>query len=151
PSPLAPDQALEYHRLMLQQLAAEGETADGLVNQALFGHTLFARGRMREAQVVFESIVAREPDEAFPYSMLGSVYLAQNDLGRALALFDAALTMDPTDPSALVNRAEIRLRRGQAKLALKDLDRALEQSQQGPGPFLARARTLFSIARSLVR
>lgn len=163
PAPAAPDtepevlaadsaeQALEYHRIKLQGLAGREHVAVGLVDQALFGHRLFARGRMREAQVVFEGIVAREPDEAFPYTMLGAVYLAQGDDGRALALFDAALTMDPADPAALVNRAEIRLRRRQPKLALKDLERAIDGARRGPAPFLARARALAAHARAMLR
>ncbi len=145
-------QALEYHRLMLQALAARADARSReLIDRAIFGHTLFARGRMREAQVVFESIVAGEPDEAFPYTMLGAIYLAQGDDGRALALFDAALTMDPADPAALVNRAEIRLRRSQPKLALKDLERAITGGRTGPAPFLPRAQALANLARAMVR
>ncbi|MBI5545372.1 MAG: tetratricopeptide repeat protein [Deltaproteobacteria bacterium] len=143
--------ALEYHRLKLQQLAARGGGPTHFAEKALFGHTLYARGRMREAQVVFESIVAKEPDEAFAYTMLGAVYLSQNDDGRALALFDAALGLDPRDLAALVGRGEIRLRRGQPQAALLDLEQAIAVDPGGRDPFSERARALLVLARTLCR
>ena len=146
-------ETLEYHRLKLQQLAARdrkrgtGSPAD----LALFGYTLYARGRLREAQVVFESIVSKEPDEAFAYTMLGAIFLARDDDARALALFDAALSMDARDIAALVGRGELRLRRGQPQAALSDLERAICADPSGRDPFGERARGLLVLARTLSR
>lgn len=154
PSPaVLPDsgqETLAYHRQKLMALAGKGGET-GLADLALFAHTLFARGRVREAQVVFEGIVAREPEEAFAYTMLGAAYLAQGDEARALALFDAALALDPNDLAGLVNRAEVRLRRGQAGPALRDLERALAADPSGRDSFSERARALLILAKALAR
>jgi tetratricopeptide (TPR) repeat protein len=148
----AGEEALEYHRQKLIDYAARaGSDEDSLTDLALFAHALFARGRIREAQVVFESIVAREPDEAFAYTMLGAVYHAQGDAPRALALFDLALGIDPSDLAARVGRAEIRLNAGDAKRALKDLERAIAADPAGRDPFSERARALSVLARTLAR
>ena len=144
-------EALEYHRLKLQELAARGHGNHGLANLALYGHALYARGRLQEAQVVFESIVAKEPEEAFAYTMLGAIYLAQDDDARALALFDAALGIEERDLAALVGRGEIRLRRGQPKAAQQDLEKAIAQDPSGCDPFSERARALSVLARTLAR
>jgi Tfp pilus assembly protein PilF len=146
------EEALEYHRLKLQSLAARpGARASSLADRALFGHGLFARGRVREAQVVFESIVSQEPEEAFAYTMLGALFLAQGDDSKALALFGAALALDPDDPAALVGRADIRLQRGQPQAALPDLERAVQADPLGKRPFSKRARALLAIARTTRR
>ncbi|HEY3452445.1 MAG TPA: tetratricopeptide repeat protein [Myxococcales bacterium] len=146
-------EALEYHRLKLQQMAARhhDEASHSLTNMALFGHTLYARGQLRQAQVVFENLVAREPDEAFAYTMLGAIFLAQEDDSRALALFDAALGLQADEMAALVGRAEIRLRRGQPQAALADLEAAIDADPSGRDPFSERARALLVLARTLSR
>ncbi|MGC4121959.1 MAG: tetratricopeptide repeat protein [Myxococcales bacterium] len=146
-------EALEYHRLKLQQMAARHTDAASqqLTTMALFGHTLYARGQLRQAQVVFENLVAREPDEAFAYTMLGAIFLAQEDDTRALALFDAAIGLQPDEMAALVGRAEIRLRRGQPQAALQDLEAAIDADPSGRDPFSERARALSVLARTVSR
>jgi len=94
---------------------------------------------------VFESIVAREPEEAFPYSMLGSLYLAQGDDARSLALFEAALVIDERDLSARVGRAEVRLKRGERCAAWFDLQLAARADPAGSDPFARRARRILDL------
>ena len=145
-----PQETLEYHRRRLQQLAgrsAGASTSRG--NMTLFGHSLFARGRFKEAQVVFETIVSRQPDDPLAYSMLGAIFMALEDDTRALALFDAAVSLQPDELAALVGRAEIRLRRGQPLAALRDLESALDADPDGSDPFSQRARSLSTLARTL--
>lgn len=144
-------EALEYHRLKLQQMAARHRDDEGqkLTSMALFGHTLYARGQLRQAQVVFENLVSREPDEAFAYTMLGAIFLAQGDETRALALFDAAIGLQPDEMAALVGRAEIRLNRGQPEAALSDLESAIDADPSGRDPFSERARALLVLAKTL--
>ncbi|MGI5863538.1 MAG: tetratricopeptide repeat protein [Myxococcales bacterium] len=145
------EEALEYHRRRLQGLSARPQRDSSLADRALFGHALFASGRVREAQLVFENIVACEPEEAFAYTMLGAIYLAQGDDARALALYEAALALDPRDLAALVGRSEIRLRRGQPDAALGDLERAIAADPSGRDPFSQRARALMVLAKTLFR
>ena len=82
--------------------------------------------------------------------MLGTIYLALNAQDRALALFQAALKIDPDDLAALVYRGEIRLTRGKMKSAIEDLQRAATLS--GPtDPFVERAKRLIRMARSALK
>jgi hypothetical protein len=140
-----PRATLAYHRARLREMVATtppdrplSDTAD----LSLFAHSLLEQGRLGEARVVFEGIVAREPNMAFPYAMLGSVYLAQADDERALALFEAALRIDPEDPCARLHRAELRLKSGENSLAMKDLDKVLAADPEQVEEITGRAETL---------
>lgn len=110
------------------------------------GHELFESGRVYEARVVFEGLLAAGHRDAFCYTMLGTVSLALKDFDRALELFDQALAIDPADMAALVYRAELRLKRKRAAKAVKDLELALELGAPDD-PFTERARRLLALAR----
>lgn len=140
-----PASTLAYHRVRLRELVATtppDRPLSDLADLSLFGHSLLEQGRVEEARVVFEGIVAREPPEAFPYAMLGAVYLAQGDDARAIALFEAALHVDPRDPASRVHRAELRLRRGDRTGAHKDLSAVVAADPDAREPMTARAREL---------
>ena len=131
--------------------AVEKTPYDGLSRErasemAVFGHKLFEEGRLEEARELFEGIVAAGIPEAFPHTMLGTIYLAQKSPDRALALFEAALALDGGDLAARVYRGEIRLAKGERQKAIEDLSKA---AQLGPrnDPFTDRARRLLRIAR----
>jgi tetratricopeptide repeat protein len=113
---------------------------------ACFGRFLFEIGRFDDAQLVLEGLVASGIMDPFPYTMLGTVYLAQRDLNRALALFEAALALNPKDLAAHVYRAEIRLRQGRPELAGPDLRYALEFGDPDD-PFTVRAAQLKKLVR----
>lgn len=119
---------------------------DEITELACFGRFLFESERLEDAQLVLEGLVASGVLDAFPYSMLGTVYLAQRDLNRALALFEAALALAPGDLAAHVYRAEIRLHQGRSDLAMADIRYALEHGDRDD-PFTARAGELRLLAR----
>jgi tetratricopeptide (TPR) repeat protein len=110
------------------------------------GHELFESGRVHEARVVFEGLIAAGHRDAFCFTMLGTVSLALKDFDRALELFEQALEIDPTDLAALVFRGELRLKQKKTAKAIKDFELAV---QLGPAddPFTDRAQRLLTIAR----
>ncbi len=108
---------------------------------SLKGHQLFEQGKLEDARELFERLVGQEPRDPFPYTMLGTIYLAKDSPDRALALFEAALEIDPDELAALVYRGEIRLNQGKLKPAMADLNRALGLGL-GDDPFVDRARRL---------
>ncbi|MCC6334707.1 MAG: tetratricopeptide repeat protein [Myxococcales bacterium] len=110
------------------------------------GHELFEAGRVNEARVVFEGLLAAGHRDAFCYTMLGTVCLALKDFDRALELFDQALELDPTDLAALVYRAELRLKRKKTAKAVKDLELAVKLGTPDD-PFTERAKRLLALAR----
>ena len=125
-------------------------TPGQLAEVAVGGHGLFEAGALESSRRVFELLVALQPAESFPYTMLGTVYLALELPDRALALFEAALERDKGDVAARVYRGELRLRRGKVRLAVADLERAVEGAD-GQDPFIQRGRRLLQQARRALR
>ncbi|MGA9521012.1 MAG: tetratricopeptide repeat protein [Myxococcaceae bacterium] len=146
------DPALRYHVQKLEEMLDSGSPAERLrglsrrelAEIAMFGHQLFEAGRLEEARVVFEGLVGLDLEDAFPHTMLGTVFLALGAQDRAMALFEAALSIDPADLAARVYRAEIRINQGKLQPAKQDLERAL---RDGPvdDPFVERAHRLKKI------
>jgi tetratricopeptide (TPR) repeat protein len=134
------------HRRRRSSERVEAGGAAEFADLMSLGHALFEAGRVSEARVVFEGLVAAGHRDAFCRTMLGVVCLAQKDLERALALFDEALAIDPSDLAALVYRGELRLKRKKPGKAVKDLERAVAL---GPAddPFVERAQRLLVLAR----
>src|SRR4051812_43531087 len=75
-------------RLPIEKLdawLAEGASGEALKQMSrkqiaevcLFGHHLFEAGRVQEAKVVFEGVVGLGVEDAFPHTMLGTIYLAR--------------------------------------------------------------------------
>lgn len=111
---------------------------------SLFGHKLYESGRHEEARQVFEGLVASGVRDAFPHTMLGTLYLARKDRDRALALFEMALVIDSKDLAARVYRGEIRLHRGQVKKAIEDLEWARSVGPRGDA-FTERAKRVLKM------
>ena len=84
------------------------ETAQGI---AQLGVELAAAGRLTEARIVFEGMVAMNPRDAAARAALGTVYQRLGRLDEAVAEYTAAIELDPQQPVALSNRGEVRLRR----------------------------------------
>jgi cytochrome c-type biogenesis protein CcmH/NrfG len=116
---------------------------------AALGHELFSRGKIAEARVIFEGLAAEAAD-AFVFTMLGTIHLAQNELDKALARFEEALKLDPEDLAALVYRAEIRLQKKRVRQAIDDLQKAIGLGSSSE-PFVDRARRLLQMARRAVK
>lgn len=144
--------ALRYHAKKLDELMQASSPSEPLrsmsrkelAEMSLFGHQLFELGRYDEARVVFEGLVALDVDDAFPHTMLGTVYLAMGKADRAMALFEAALSIDPDDLAARVYRAEIRINRGQLKSATAELETVIADNAE-EDPFVQRAVRLMEI------
>ena len=68
---------------------------------AALGHKMFETGKLEEARVIFEKLVGADTRDAIVHTMLGTVYLAMNAQEKALALFQAALKLDPDDLAAV--------------------------------------------------
>jgi hypothetical protein len=130
--------------------ALQGLDRQQLNELALVGHKLFERGKVAQARAVFEALVAIGISDAFPYTMLGTVYLAQGNPSRALALFEAALRMDAKDVAARVYRGEIKAQTGKHKEALSDFDQVVRQGKK-EDPFVQRARQLSRITADLAK
>lgn|GEM_PF-2030469 len=146
PAPTVPELLGAANPLALLKALTPGQLAE----MAVAGHGLFEAGALESARRVFELLVAMGPRESFPFTMLGTVYLAMELPDRALALFESALELDKGDIAASVYRGELRLRRGKVRHALGDLERAVAGGDAAD-PFVQRGKRLLQEARRALR
>lgn len=101
-----------------------------------------ARELHARARDCLEDVVREEPDYAFAWTRLASMYRAEytmrvnpreDPLGRALAAVEQSLKLDPNDADAHYNHAQITFFNRQSIESIrKSLDRALELAPQRP-------------------
>ena len=127
----------------LQEL--KGYSSEELFAVASQGYTLFLNGKVRDAQVVFEGLVAIDPRNDYYYRALGVVYHRQGDAERALRQFSHAITVAPRSSAAYVNRAEVHISRREREKALKDLEAAIRVSRDPSHPITRKAVALRSL------
>jgi tetratricopeptide (TPR) repeat protein len=124
--------------------AATRWTAEEMRLVADLGYTLAEQGGNEEAIIIFEGLAALAPLTGYFQSALGALRLRTGELERALEHLDRALSADPRDVAALLNRGEVRLLLGDHAAAAEDLQAVLAQSEQGrlEDFFATRARAL---------
>lgn len=137
--------ALRRTTLEIERPGREEVPDPQVAEMALLGHRLFEQGKISEAKIVFEGIVEQGVEDAFPHTMLGIIYLSAGDTARALALFEAALALEPEDIAARLYRAEIRLKNGRMRQALEELGKIARECPKDD-PFARRARKLIDKA-----
>jgi Flp pilus assembly protein TadD len=120
--------ALASGALTLAEL--EGMTQAQAEEIAGHGVSLADAGRLEEARVVFEGLTASNLRDSAAWGALGTVYQKLGRMEDALAAYDTCVQLDPENPVALVNRGELRLRRGDAA-GLEDVARALHADREG--------------------
>lgn len=87
----------------------EGLTAAEAYAIADFGWTMLGQGRADAAAAIFESLTISNPRHAYFFALLGSALQKLGDIDAALDAYARALSIDPEETGALVNRAELLL------------------------------------------
>jgi type III secretion system low calcium response chaperone LcrH/SycD len=100
-----------------------GYSDDELYAIAKTAYFFFYQGRVNEARTLFQGLYAVNPTDAYFAKALGVVELAAGNAQGALAFYDIAIKLAPTDAAAYVGRAEVKLALGQKAQALEDLRR----------------------------
>ncbi len=90
-----------------------------------------AVGRLDDAAAAYQAAAARWPAEALPRLGLANVAYARGDLRTAEQGFRAASRLDPRDPVALNNRAQVLLQLGCPVLARRVVDSAWALAEGG--------------------
>lgn len=118
------------------------------------GYAFYQQGKYLEAETIFKGLVTLNSQVAYYHTALGSIYEAQDKYDEALEEFNLALVVDEKDICALVNRGEIRLRKGQVLEAAQDFQAAItydeanmeeqkkKKEKPTPDPAAQRARAL---------
>ena len=133
----------------LQEL--KSYTDEELYCIAQSGYTLFLNGKVKDAQVIFEGLIAVDPRNDYFYRALGVVYHRQGDAEGAIRQFNHAITVDPRSAAAYVNRAEVHIARRDMTAALADLEAAVNVSANLAHPIAKKALALRKLLRRKMR
>ena len=136
---------------------------DVLLAWANQGYFFYNQGKYTEAATIFEGLVALNPNVAYYHTALGSILEAQEKYDEALEEFNTALKTDAKDICAMVNRGEIRLRKGQVLEAAEDFRTAITHDEEKmtaqkakgekptPDPAAQRARALSMVTFEVLK
>ncbi len=119
----------------------EGMTAEHARALWDIGCELATAGRLEEARVVFAGLVASNPKDASVHAALGTVLQKLSRVDEALRSYEQALALEASNPVALGNRGELRLKAGD-RGGLYDLRRAVQVDPTGRTAAARRAREL---------
>lgn len=148
--PEASARLVRYARGELTWAEVEGITFQQAMEMARTGCELAALGRLSDAQIIFEGLVAMNPKDSSSHAALGNVYQKQNRIDDALACYDRAIELFEGNVVALSARGELRLRRGD-KGGLKDLALAAKIDTRGVTAAGRRAAGLIAALAARVK
>jgi Flp pilus assembly protein TadD len=119
----------------------EGMTYEQAREIAEIGCGLARRGRIEDARVVFEGLVAGNPFDTSAQAALGTVYQRLGRVEDAMVCYDKAIDLFEENVVALANRGELRLRQGDHR-GLSDLGKAVQVDANGISAAGRRARAV---------
>ncbi len=119
----------------------EGMTFEEAKAIAQVGCDLAASGRLDDARIIFEGLVAANPKDSAARAALGTVYQKLGRTPDAITEYTAAIETDPKNPVALANRGELRLKAGD-RAGFHDLAKAVDADPYGETAAGRRAKGL---------
>ncbi len=87
----------------------------------LYGRYLFQRGKREAALAEFQRLAKEDPDDRDARSRLIAAYIAMNRVAEAEKILAAALKHNSKDTDALLQRSDLRLRKGDLENAGSDV------------------------------
>jgi Flp pilus assembly protein TadD len=117
-----------------------------MLERATEGFNLFQDGQFNESLAIFDTLASMDSSEAYFQTALGACHLALEDLDTAVACFNRAIELDPSDITPFVNRGEAFLRQGRVTDAARDFQHAVSLDPEGNDPLSGRARMLAAAA-----
>lgn len=106
-----------------------GYSDEELYSIARTGFYFFYQGKLNEARTVFQGLYAVNPLDPYFAKALGVVEMASGNPAGAVAAYDVALKLAPTDAQAWLGRAEVRLLQGAKPEAIENLRKAQQHSK----------------------
>ncbi len=130
-------------QVTLKQIVGLSETELYAIAQQ--GYLMFLQGKLDQARIIFEGLVAIDPKNAYYYRALGAIYWRGKESQKAVKQFTYAIRVSPKEISSYINRAEVYVAQQNFKAAKTDLKQALEKSRPGVDD------ALHSKARAMMR
>lgn len=128
----------------------QGVDKDSQQKLVHLGYRMLTAGKLQDARLVFEGLVALNPYEPYFLLAAGSVAQQQERFDDAEHWYSRALDREPKHSVARANRGEVRVMLGHVEGATEDLMEAVKLDPQAKEPTTARARgLLLEIKRQL--
>lgn len=124
-----------------------GYTDEELYAIAKTAYFFFYQGRVNEARTLFQGLYAVNPTDSYFAKALGVVELSAGNSAGALAAYDVAIKLAPSDAQAYVGRAEVKLAMGQKAQAIEDLRRVATLAPEEDPVARKAAAMLFALSR----
>jgi predicted Zn-dependent protease len=99
-----------------------GWSAEEIYLIAERGHSLHLQGRYREAAVIFQGLVAADPDDHYCRESLAAAWLGVGEPERAIEQLNALLVRDHGDLAVRARRLEAYLMAGNFSAAVRDFE-----------------------------
>ena len=122
---------------------AEGMTWEQAKAIGQVGCDLAEAGRLEEARILFEGLIAGNPRDSASQAALGTVYQKLGRIQDAKEAYTQTLDIDSDNPIALTYRGELRLREGD-QAGREDIERAAKSDRSESTAAGRRARTLIA-------
>lgn len=111
----AADEAIKHLRGQLQRTPGDAQVSLMLAQSLLQKDS--SPGEMKEAQGLLRSLIARQPENARAYSLLGKLYLRREDAVNAARALETAIKLDPSDRNSTYQLMTVYRKQGRIKQA----------------------------------
>jgi tetratricopeptide (TPR) repeat protein len=125
----------------------KGYTDDELYAIAHTGYFFLMQGKNDEARTLFEGLVAIDPRNDYYYRALGVIFHKLGDADRAIKQFGYAIRVNPRNPAAYINRAEVYITQARNPEAAQDLQRAVQSCGPRDVALSRKAKALLGVVR----
>ncbi|MCX6647603.1 MAG: tetratricopeptide repeat protein [bacterium] len=96
-----------------------------------------------ERKRILGEAMERFPTDKNLFIMAGRIKLMENDLVGAVLDFEKAVELNPNDPTAHMQKAEIYYELGQFETAIEDYDKAIQLQPVNPNAYYNKGNALF--------
>lgn len=109
---------------------------------AALGFRFYEQGKIRDAETIFEGLIALDPNLYYGHAGLGAMALRDEKLEEAVNHLNRAAKLRPEDATVHANLGEALLRQAKFTDAASEFDRALDLDPQERDPGANRARAI---------
>jgi tetratricopeptide (TPR) repeat protein len=119
-----------------------GLSKDQLDAIATLGFRFYEQGKTRDAETLFEGLIALDPKLYYGYAGLGAMALREEKLDQAVEHLKQAAALNPKDATVYANLGEALLRQAKLPEAATEFKQALKLDPQQTDPGANRARAI---------